>query len=335
MTTESVKLTDEEELGMSEAERLALADEDEELGEVEEIDDEKQKEIDDAAAQKVIDDEVAQKLVDDEARQKEIDDAEALVADPDADPEAVAAAQKIVDDAAAAADKEKDEKADDKTPVVAVDPFTPQYQAEAVENFDEKMAEITAKKDAIKQRYEDGDITVAEYIDGREEVTNEANALQRQQEKHEMSVEQAQQTGEQRWQWEQDRFFNDEANKGYKDNPLLGAAIDTAIKTLAGDEANEGKPMSWFLEEADRQVKSLFVPAPVDDGKPKDKGKENKARPKPDLSKLPPNLGNLPAAEVADTGGDEFSKLDRLSGIELETELARMPQAEADRYLKG
>jgi hypothetical protein len=34
-------------------------------------------------------------------------------------------------------------------------------------------------------------------------------------------------------------------------------------------------------------------------------------------------------------GGDEFSRLDRLDGMDLERALARLSQAEADRYLMG
>ena len=42
----------------------------------------------------------------------------------------------------------------------------------------------------------------------------------------------------------------------------------------------------------------------------------------------------MPSAALPDTGDpDEFSRLDRLGGMELEAALARLSQAEADRYL--
>jgi len=48
----------------------------------------------------------------------------------------------------------------------------------------------------------------------------------------------------------------------------------------------------------------------------------------------PPTLAGLPSATLPETGDpDEFSRLDRLSGMDLEEALSRLSEAEADRYL--
>lgn len=270
----------------------------------------------------------------DDAKSKEDDEAAAKVA---AD-EAAAAAEKDkpgdedAEAAAAAAKKVVDDAAEAAAPGVSAE-FTPRYQAEAVENYDDKIKELAEKKSDLQTQYENGEITIPDMLAGRDEVEADIRELDKQQTKFEMSNEQAQQAGEQRWQWEQDRFFNSAVNKDYKDNPIMSAAIDSAVKTLANDKQYEDKPLSWYLEEADRQVRSLLIkgekPAPVVvDIKPGDKN--------PDLSKIPPNLGDLPAAEVAETGvDDEFSKLDKLGGVELEYALAKLTPEESARYLKG
>ncbi len=153
-----------------------------------------------------------------------------------------------------------------------------------------------------------------------------------------MAREQTEQTAAQRWQWEQDRFFSIEANKVYLGDPMISSAFNTAVKSLAADDSNNDKPMAWFLEEADRMTRERFnVPESKEDGDGKGGEKRNGKRggKKADRSKIPPNLGDLPAADVAETGGDEFSRLDGLEGMELEQALAKMSPSEQERYLKG
>lgn len=342
-TTEVIDINDEELAGLSEAERKALLDDpDDTTG-------------DDPPAGK--DDDQAGADAAGKAADKDTEPGKAAEADKDVETGKAAEVDKVIKDDTdkgtvdaggddsdkgkpgaddqVKADKGKD---DDGSPPAVPETFTPQYRAEAVENYDEKMEGLTEKKTALKTQYDDGDITISELLEGRDEIEKEARTLENQQTKAEMAQEQSHQAGEQRWQWEIDRFFASEANSAYKDNPMLESALDTAVKTLSTDEGNKDKSMAWYLEEADRKVRALFNNA-AEPTPPKDK--DNKPNPdketgkKPSLGKIPPNLGDLPAADIVDTGGDEFAKLDKLSGIPLEQALAKLTPEEEARYLKG
>uniref|UniRef100_UPI001C1F6A1D hypothetical protein n=1 Tax=Zoogloea sp. LCSB751 TaxID=1965277 RepID=UPI001C1F6A1D len=81
------------------------------------------------------------------------------------------------------------------------------------------------------------------------------------------------------------------------------------------------KPASFFLEEADRQVRKRFnMPA----GEQTPAAKEAAKPRQPDLSKVPKTLAQLPAAEMAETGDVEFAYLDKLEGIALEQALRKL-----------
>lgn len=212
--------------------------------------------------------------------------------------------------------------------------FQPQITAEPVESYDERMKEISDKIADLDNQFEDGDIDMREYRAETRKLDSEATDLKLQQRDYENAVKNNENSAVQRWQWEQDRFFGQSANQIYKDNTLLGTAFDTAVKQLAQDDANEGKPMAWFLEEADRQVRELFTAPGKGEGGEKKGGKGQKRGGKRD--KIPPNLGDMSGAEQPDVGGsDEFAKLDKLEGLELEQALARLSPADQDRYLRG
>ena len=58
---------------------------------------------------------------------------------------------------------------------------------------------------------------------------------------------------------------------------------------------------------------------------------------RPDLRSVPPSLSSVPnaGADDASTGESEFGYLEKLSGLELEAELARMSPAKQERYLRS
>jgi len=294
------EIHDDELEGLSDEERAALEEEEDETL----VDSEEEEDLDD-------EDEDEDEEGDPEEDPEELDNEE------DDDP----------DTAPAPVDKKDSEPEDDEG-------FTPQYQAEPVEGYDYKMKDIADRKKELRQQYKDGDLDLDEYEDQRDAIEDEALQLREANLKATMSAEQSQQAGAQRWQWEQDRFFRVEKNKIYQDDPLIGSAFDTAVRSLGNDEKNSNRPMSWFLEEADRMIRERFtIPAGKDTDK--DKGKQNKRR-HSDKRKIPPNLGDLPAADIAETGGsDEFAKLEKLDGMELEKALSKMSDAEQERYLKG
>ena len=217
--------------------------------------------------------------------------------------------------------------------------FQPMYVAPPVDDYAGKMAQIAQAQRELATGYENGDFDLAEYQAKLRNVTEAEWALREQQLKANLAAEQRQQQMAQRWQWEQERFFTNPANKAYREDPVIGPAFAAAVQLLAADANNDRRPMQWFLEEADRLTRSRFrLPGDAgqltysqDGANSTSQGRGGRAK----GGQVPPTLGGLPAASIPDVGGDEFSRLDRLEGMELEMALSRLSQAEADRYLNA
>lgn len=230
--------------------------------------------------------------------------------DGDADP----------DPAPAAADSEEVEQQPEFAPAVA-----------PVENYEAVIQEMLSKEDELSQQFDDGEITSREYRAQLRELENQRRAVEDQQRDYDRSQELA----KQKWAWEVDTFMDSaKENDGvdYRQNKMLNAALDTAVKELAADEANSDKTGKWFLREAHKRVAELFgkgekAPKPMD---PIQKALKDR---KPNMEKVPQSLSNVPAADL-DTGGDEFSKMDKLTGMDLERALAALTPAQAKAYLE-
>lgn len=232
------------------------------------------------------------------------------------------------DDAEDAEDAQDDGAKATNEPVAQ---FQPQVVSQPVENFVNKIAALDTQKADLRKQLNDGDIDLEQYEALKDKVTDEATDLRLQQRDYENDVKRKTSEGTQRWEWEIDQFFSRDANKIYGDNKLLNAALDTAVKELANDPVNANQIGSWFLEEADRQVRALMGGNPAPATRRDDKGR------KPDLSGIPKTLSNIPAAESTDTGGEEFAYLDKLGGSELERALATIARdpAKESRYLRS
>jgi len=225
---------------------------------------------------------------------------------------------------------------DDPGPGVVADTtppseFQPEFKASLPDGLAEKVTELDARTAELLEKFRAGSIELPDFMAQKSEIDNERLQLTLAQKQAEWAKTQNEDARAQRWQWEQERFFAQEKAGIYKD-PMIMAALDVKVKQLAADPANAKKPSSFFLEEADRQVRQRFnmggteTPAT---GKPKTAPKT------PDLSGLPKTLATLPAAEMAETGSDEFAYLDKLDGIALEQALRKLTPEQEARYLMG
>ena len=212
-----------------------------------------------------------------------------------------------------------------------VQEFVPAFAVPAVADFEGKMAALAAREVVLREQLAAGDLDIAAYdaektaiIEGRADLRSEQRFAS-------FAAEQNEQNQKARWQWEQSRFFEQDSSTVYKD-PILFAALDASIKALAHQPENANKSSSWFLTQADSAVRKLFgglgatAQAPAAPAKP----------PPSLLQNIPATLAAVPAAALPETGGgDEFAKLERLSGMDLERQLARMAPDEVTRYLRA
>jgi hypothetical protein len=254
--------------------------------------------------------------------------------DPDNDEDLDNPDNPDADNDASATDPDEPEADEPETVVNESKTFQPQVVTPAVENYEQRMQEFDDQKAELRTKLNDGDIDLEEYEKAKDKIVNDATELRMQQRDHENDIKRVASEGKQRWEWEQEQFFGRDANKVYSENALASAALDTAVKALARDPKNGNQTGSWFLEEADRQVRALMtgLGAPATKEDPK-KAKQSR---KPDLSGIPKTLATIPAAETVDTGETEFAYLDKLSGASLEQALAAIARdpAKEQRYLR-
>lgn len=206
--------------------------------------------------------------------------------------------------------------------------FMTQYRVTPVDGYDDKMAAFKGQKVDLRKQLNDGELSLDEYDAKKDEIGAQEQELREQKLKADIASEQNAQNAEDRWKWDQERFFGEEKNAIYKDDIIM-SAYDKAVRNLGNDEANGNRSGQWFLNEADRIVREKFnIGAPV----------VNKDTPprKPDLSVVPKTLANLPAAEIAETGQvGEFDHLDKLVGVDLEIAVSRLSDGERDRYRRS
>ena len=207
--------------------------------------------------------------------------------------------------------------------------FQPEFKAALPDGLAEKITALDSRTAELLEKFKAGDIELPDFMAQKSEIDNERLQLTLAQKQAEWAQSQNEDARAQRWKWEQERFFAQEKAGIYKD-PIIMAALDASVKQLAVDPAHAKKPASFFLEEADRQIRQRFnMGAAADTGG----GKQKPGAKQPDLSNLPKTLATLPAAEIAETGSDEFAYLDKLDGIALEQALRKLTPEQEARYL--
>lgn len=254
------------------------------------------------------------------------------------------------------------------TPVPAGDddePFIPRYMAPAVEQYNEQVRALDAQRTEVIAQFKAGTIEPDAMDEKLREIESQRRDLDQRKLKADIAAEQHEQTAQQQWQWEVKRFLRNAAAEGVdyrvdaaqaaldaarkgadqaaitsaetalRSARMLNAALDAEVKALGSDERYRDKPSEWFLEEAHRTIRERFnLGRPAGD---KPDGQRRPAGRKPDLRSVPKTLGDIPGAGTDDssTGDDGFSHLDKLSGMDLESAVARMSRADQERWARG
>ncbi|MBI1202617.1 MAG: hypothetical protein GC182_08920 [Rhodopseudomonas sp.] len=232
-------------------------------------------------------------------------------ADPEADAPAVDDAGTVEpvndeDPAIEAADQEADEDAPDPSKWMVPN------------DINEQIAALKTQADELSTKFDEGDLSAAEYRAQVGEADEKRRALQSQ-------FERAQQN----FQTATEDFVRHavkpfiKANPQYKpDNQIMFGMLDAEVRRLQGTSANPFLPS--LLSKAHRNiVKAMGGTAVVTTGDAgKTKAKPVAAKAKPPAPKavagktkpaVPPTLARTPASDISDTAGGKFTRLDRLA----------------------
>lgn len=255
----------------------------------------------------------------------------------DAAPEA-AATKKAEGDAATTSEPAVEEgAADDAGQVNDVSAEVPPLDLGFIEaKFNENLAKLDETKAESFQKLMDGEIDAKAYSKAESDYMRQRDELRERK------------TQEAEWFTSVHAFKLEVARTmgiNYDLDTEKGTALHEWVTRLADKPENQDRDGRWFLEQAHKKVLTEFDIAPVSAkpaAKPVEKPTETPVAAKkvaaktgraPDLSNIPPTIGNLPAAAESDASDSgEFGHLDKLSGMAYETALARLSADQKARY---
>lgn len=194
-----------------------------------------------------------------------------------------------------------------------------------------RMAEIEAEADRLATEFDDGEMTATEYRTANAKLMSEQSDLQWTIRKADLAQEMVQQTSEAAWFSDVGTFLN-EKKSVLKPNTLMLQAFDLSVRQVTSDTANDAMSNRAKLQKAyDRLAAELWVASGKPDAPP------NKSN-KPTMRDLPPNLRDVPAADLETTDSGTFAVLDRLMETDsqaFENRLGQMSEAQQDAYLRS
>ena len=286
-------------------------------------------------------------LADDEQEEEEEEGAEAGAAAAEAEAEAGDAAADDAAAAAAATDAGADDAAnagrddgakeeDDREPL-------PQINTKAPEEAEAKLADIDKREDELTEKFDDGDITSAEYRAELRKLERERGDIEKAQLEHDLATKFNEAQVNANWERDVKQFLD--ANPEVVASQLRMQSFDMVVQRITAETMKAGKaPGTADLKKAYAEWSEQLgiKPATKEDDK-KDDGKQptttDAAKPKETAKPrpaAPPTLANVPSAQVSGTDDGKWASLDRLMETDpmgFEKALAKLPEAEREAYL--
>lgn len=299
--------TDEEWEMLTEEEQAGLLSDDEE-GEGE---GEGEPEIDEAAAQ---------------AKAKEDADAQAAADKKAADDAAAAAAStdEVANNATTTPDKagEQEEK-----PTLTPRPRGVLNDT-LPEDYKERVSANETAMDELAQKYEDGDISFAEYNKGMRKLNETAMDLRELKMRAEISDTSTSNALQERWDAAMGTFL--EAHPEAISTPVRQNAFDQILREITAPVMQAGgMPGRAEIDKAYKRLAEEFGFAATTTTTEPAKGKKE--------NKVPPTLGAVPAAAQNDVDDGKWAHLDRLAESDpaaYEAAMLKMSDAEREEYSK-
>lgn len=207
------------------------------------------------------------------------------------------------------------------------------YQAEQVD-----LKALQEKRDAdlaeLNKKFEEGDLTQAEWIAQRDAVRDEFNRVQT---KTEISAEHDWQVENKVWERDVEDFLD--RNEAYKKDPVLFNVLDARVKAIAADPTNANLTNRKVLQKAHEEIAARFKVGEAKQA-PSDPVKDARKAREPKLDDVPKTLAHIPQAGGAqDVNDGEFAAIERAfaEGRQAEGErmLARLTPEQEARFAAG
>lgn len=229
--------------------------------------------------------------------------------------------QQAGDDAAAAAE-----------PAAAPQQSAPVLIAQPLEDAQAKLADIATKKTDLVTRFDDGDITTKEYQQELDALNKAEREIEFAIHETKLAEKMEQQRLQNEWTATVNAFIG--ANDRYDPvkNPRMYQMLDMEVRAVAGTEEAKAMTGAQILRKAHENLAEAFGFADEQKQTPaQQQGKKTAAKPA-----LPPSLDKVPAADTPDMSQGRFAGLDRLAQtnpIAYEEALMKLSDSEREAYL--
>lgn len=194
-----------------------------------------------------------------------------------------------------------------------------------------KIGEIDAARDALAQRYEEGQIDFREYDRESRKLADSRATLQAEQIKADVYADMSRQQQASAWNQAVKTFYADEANAAFA-QPSLQSMLAAELKSMWEKPDVAGKDYLAVLEEAKASVQHQLRSALGIEQKQQAAPPGKTPKPAIETASIPKTLGAIPTARPNATDG-EFSHLDALDEMQLERQMNKMTRDQIERYL--
>jgi len=242
---------------------------------------------------------------------------------------------KTTDGADAGTGDEKEKTAPEQKPFVPK--FTGPDKA-VVDDLETKVKDAKAKFDDAEAKFDEGEIDYQALDKMKDEWRDVKDEWREAKIKFDVAHSMGEDTDRSKWEWEQDRFYEDFSDFDAKNNATLHSAfIATVNRVIHTPEASKMTDRQVLLKAKEQVEKDLGIASSANSDKSNsekqaalDKAKKGNA----DRSKLGADIGGLPAAEDEGTDGtDEFAYLDKLEGEKFELAVAKLSEEQLEKYM--
>lgn len=194
----------------------------------------------------------------------------------------------------------------------------------------------------LQQRWEDGELTEAEYSTESSALTRKMarlegkiEAAEEQAEEQAAKIEEFNQKIQQAWNYEENKFFQQPENKKFLESPRAMKALNEIVIELQQQPNLTAKDFGKLLQDARESYVQEFGEF-YQGAKQPEPAKPQPTKPQPKKPEPPKTLAHIPVAEPNNVLDGRFAVLDNIKDPEqLEKAIARMSQSDRDAYLRG
>ena len=226
-------------------------------------------------------------------------------------------------------------------------PVAPEFTLQAPEGVDDKRKALDTREDELNEKFDDGDISAADFRKAmreigqeRDEITWAVRKYEQAKERHDESVESAKSQWVNNWYGTAKEFVT--AHPELSRNATVMQVFDNIVQQVNTEENINKFSHQKRLEMAYKQWAEDLGFDPGTAPKPNKADKPGKKAAPPKKRELPPTLGKVPSADVNETDDGTYGTLNRLFNssnpndvAKAEDMLSKMSEADQDRYLRS